>query len=199
VVLKQGLEKFPYFLYLDTGVSITNNPDDIFKYINEHGYFFIDSRPGHIIADRITDTVITQIIDKEFPEKKELILDANTWMQTAGVQGISRKILDNYVLPLYEYSKNLSLYLDDKTARLGYGAARHDQTLSSVLLTVKNLNSFQQGFIDLEINNEVKTIHCLHTLIEGTTHIFVSQSGINYEGGFIRFLKKEPLSRTKKE
>lgn len=191
VVLKQALEKFPYVLYLDAGVALLDNPADIFCCIEEQGYFFLKLRieEHHYIENRITQTVVEKVINQDFKEYKEMLLQEDTAMQVAGVQGVSRKIYDAYVLPLYEYSKNFELYYDDGSAKLGYGQARHDQTLSSILVHVNGFNMFSLGEISLKLKDRCATVYCNDVLSKESMQIFISQAGSLYKGGFKKYIQ----------
>lgn len=124
VAIKQAFEYFPYFLYIDAGKRITGPSDDIFHLIEEQGYFLLDVE--HEIAPMTTNTAREYFnIPKDCPFLKQNGLEA-------GIQGLSLKVYDEYVLPMYHLSYNIHLFEDDGTAPWGFGGARHDQTLFSI-------------------------------------------------------------------
>jgi len=123
VVIKQALEKFPYLMYLDSGCVVLKPLNNLFSYIQEHGYCLFNN------YGKISDHA-TQYVRNKF----KTYLDAPNI--TAGVQGLSRKAYDPYVLPMYELSKKLKNFQDDGTAPGGFGWARHDQTLFSILASM---------------------------------------------------------------
>lgn len=190
VVLKQALEKFPYALYLDAGMSVFGDLEDIFRYIETNGYFFLGFPGKHYIENRITQTVIKEVIDQDFMEYKDLLLQPDTPMQAANVQGVSRKIYQQYIYPLFEYSKRVNIYCDDGTAKLGYGQARHDQTLSSILIHVNKLDMYPFGAIDLKIGEDFIRVYCDEHLHKEGNHIYISQAGAHYNGGFRRYIQR---------
>lgn len=190
VVLKQASERFPYFLYLDAGVSILNDPQIIFDHINNEGYFFLSLENHHMLNIRMTKNVLDNVIDIYYPEYKKSLMSASTTFHGANVQGISQKIYQSYVIPLYNFSKNIEFYRDDGSASLGYGSARHDQTLSSILIHVNNFYKFPQGFITFPSDLN-KPIHChWDEIYDDQTIILLSQKGAVYKGGFRKYIKK---------
>lgn len=191
VVLKDALEKFPYVLYLDAGLGVLNNPAKLFEHISNEGYFFISLESFHSLNLRLTDTVLKKVIEPNFPDIKEMLLDSSTTFHAAGVQGVSRSVYANYVLPLYNYSKNLEIYLDDGTAKLGYGSARHDQTLSTIMMYKNNFKKFDLGFMHLYPYDSKSYIHCCCVdPIDKETIIYINQSVMFYRGGFTKYIKK---------
>lgn len=126
VIFYQALQLFDYFLYVDSGKRITGPCDLIFHHILEHGYFFLCC--GHDIRPMTTQYVIKKFgLDDE---GKNNILDK--WGLEAGNQGISKKIFNDYVKPLYELAHDLRNFEDDGSAPWGFGGSRHDQTLFSI-------------------------------------------------------------------
>lgn len=191
-ILKQALEKFPYVLYLDASVLVLNNLDHIFSYLKEKGYFFLRLRDDsfHYLENRITHTLIEQVIDCDFLEYKALLLQSDTQMQQASVQGVSKKIYNTYVLPLYKYSKRIELYCDDGTAKLGYGQARHDQTLSSILIHVNGFDMFPLGKIKLQLETQLVNVYCDDGSYREFPHIYLNRTPPIYKG-FKHFIQKK--------
>lgn len=127
VVFYHALKKFPYFLYLDSGIEVVAPVDNIFDEIGRDGYYLFDST--HLIYP-----VVTNYVRQLF----ELNRDENQWILeenciSAGIQGISRSLLDSYVMPMYQLASNIKNFEDDGSALWGYGFARHDQSLFSIL------------------------------------------------------------------
>lgn len=126
VAMKQALEYFPYFLYIDAGRKLIGPVDEIFLTIFEEGYFFLDT--GHTIRPTVTQKV-KDMLHLDMPQ--------NNWMLDelsidAGVQGISEDVYEDYIKPLYTLAHRLEYFEDDGTAPWGFGGARHDQTLFSI-------------------------------------------------------------------
>jgi|TARA_S200002703_G_scaffold153457_1_gene155070 hypothetical protein len=128
VVIKKSLEMFPYVLYMDSGTMLMNPANDLFDHIKENNYFVTDC--GHSIK-WMTPKYIINKLNLESDETK-WILDDDTLGIDAGFQGVSREMLDSYIMPLYEMSKEIQNFLDDGTCPDGLGTARHDQPLFSI-------------------------------------------------------------------
>lgn len=127
VVLYQALHLFPYVLYLDAGIQVIGQLDSVFKYIVKNGYYLFES--GDTIESNVTKHV-----------KKLFELDRPKWAFilnkkgiSSGIQGLSRCMLDSYVIPLYTLAHDIKNFEDDGSAPGGFGNARHDQTVSSII------------------------------------------------------------------
>lgn len=133
VVLKQASERFPYFFYVDSGISIKGPFDLLFAHLHETGSFLIDC--GHTI-DRMT----TKALREHFHLREK----QNTWILkqpgiSAGFQGISQDIKESYIEPMFKLSFDLSYFADDGSCPKGFGFARHDQALFSIQARRLNL------------------------------------------------------------
>lgn len=126
VVFYQALKLFPYFLYLDSGIEVSAPLDAIFDEIEQNGYYLFDC--SHLICPVITDHV-KRLFELDRNEN-QWILEENCI--SGGIQGISRSLVDSYVLPIYRLASEIRNFEDDGTATWGYGFARHDQTLFGV-------------------------------------------------------------------
>lgn len=130
VAIKQALEMYPYILYLDAGMRVLKPLDDMFKHIIQNDYFVVHA--GHNIVDRLTKKPLEDIIKKRSIEEQEMLLDKETLMHCGGIQGLSRNMLDSYILPIYKHAYNLEIFADDGSASKGFGSGRHDQTIFSI-------------------------------------------------------------------
>lgn len=157
VAMKQGLDMFPYLMYLDAGSLVLTSPDDLFRHIKQNGYFLIDVY--HNIVNRITYPVLDKIVSKLPKDDQDLVLHNNTWMIAGGVQGLSRSVYYNYIFPMYLLSSNLALFMDDQSAKMGFGSARHDQTLFSIFARVLKFNVNQEGWSNLTIDGKKVPFH----------------------------------------
>lgn len=126
VVIKQALEMFPYIYYLDAGLSLKCPADILFEYIKQNGCLFTNC--GHSIYDMYTQTA-QKAFSLNHPERSWIM---GNWGLSAGIQGLSRDMLHDYVLPIYELAKDINNFIDDGTAPGGFGYARHDQLLFSI-------------------------------------------------------------------
>ncbi len=180
VVIKQALDIFPYVLYADAGTTILGDLSPVFSYIRQQGYFFI--HVGHNIENRITNPVRAYVSAHYLPEQQQLLLAKDTMMIDAGLQGLSADALyDKYVRIVYEQASDLSLFMDDGSARLGFGAARHDQTLFSIRAHILGCQLFDHGWIPLVVDGKVVPIH-VHwdaSQVHESTLIYRSRRGIN--------------------
>jgi hypothetical protein len=140
VVIKQALDMFPYVLYLDAGLIVLHDVTPVFKYIQKEGFFARDE--FHNIAYTTTRYVM---------EKFHLLTQERSWVlfthsiHSAAV-GLSRKIYDSFVLPLYHMSKDIRYFQDDGSAPGGFGWARHDQTLFSIVARLLHFKTFESSF-----------------------------------------------------
>ncbi len=153
VAIKQALERYPYMLYLDAGCLVLKRLDTLFEYIKEHDYFLISN--NHTLREWTTKFVIEQFNLKD--PKRTWVLDS--LCMTAGVQGLTRNMIASYVLPMYEFAKDLRYFADDGTALNGFGGARHDQCVFTIQARLLGLKVFDQlckkgGVIPLKIGGK---------------------------------------------
>ena len=148
VVLEQALELFPYVLWLDSGTTILKPLDDLFKYIQQSGYFLC-TMGDEKFYNQFSHPIkwgTTEYVKKEFEllsSEKKWILDQEPLL--SGLIGISRKALKYLVEPLCKYAENLKLFEDHGTAPNGFGTARHDQTILSIFFLFKWFNYSYSG------------------------------------------------------
>ncbi|MBY0353315.1 hypothetical protein K2W90_03020 [Candidatus Babeliales bacterium] len=138
VVIKQALDMFDYVLYLDAGAVVLKPLDDVFRYIQEQGYFLLADQEWWIGDRNILFTIrahctkhVMDLFNLEDPTREYIAADSNLY---AAVQGISKvsKAYNEYLLPIYELAKDIKNFEDDGSGPLGFGWARHDQTLFSI-------------------------------------------------------------------
>jgi hypothetical protein len=137
VAIKQAMDLFEEFFYLDSGVSIQGPMDLLFKHLRTQGYFLIDC--GQEIRRMTTKKVI---------EEFKLNAPANQWVLnklgiSAGIQGLTRRYQSSYINPLYQLCFNLDCFKDDGTCPRGFGYSRHDQPLFSIQARLLGLNVFE--------------------------------------------------------
>lgn len=161
VVIKEALDLFPYVLYCDAGTTILKPLDTLFDYIQEKGYFLLSC--SHNIncnvPNRITKNVLDEIVATFNHDQQEMILSDTTYMIDAGIQGLSREMLNDYVLPIYKYAQDINLFKDDGTAIFGLGGGRHDQTLYTIQAYILDLTIHQEGFMELDTAHGTSKIH----------------------------------------
>ena len=183
VIIKDALDRCPYVLYLDAGTTILKPLNDLFKHIVQNGYLLFDC--GHSIKWMTTEYLINKL---------DLNSDTNKWILEddvfgidAGFQGVSRSLYDSYVIPMYEFTKDIKNFTDDGTCPDGWGTGRHDQTLYSILARQLHLdinyhdNSTKDCYLTLD--NEKVHFHITHTKnkITDLTTIFRSRWNIDYD------------------
>lgn len=167
VVLKQALELYPYALWVDSGTTILQPLDDLFKYIQQSGYFLCtmgDEKFYNQISHPIkwgTTEYAKKYFNLMSPEKK-WILDQEPLL--SGTIGVSRKAMDYFVKPLYELSRHLRLFEDDGSTPNGFGTGRHDQTVLSIYaymngLTIHHEDYTQQVPIYLTVEGQPKEFY----------------------------------------
>jgi hypothetical protein len=182
VVLKSALDECPYVLYADAGTTILAPINDLFNHIVQNGYILFDC--GHSIKQMTTKYVIDNL--HLMSDENIHILDDTTFGIDAGFQGVSRKIYEDYILPVYELTKDIRYFIDDMTCPGGYGYARQDQTLFSIFARKLNLSveyhDNSEHECNLTIDGKKRKFHITHTpsLITPNTSIFRSRWNIQY-------------------
>lgn len=136
VILKQALDMFPSVIYIDAGISVTEPMTNLYKYLEQYGYFLIDC--GHNIRQMTVKNVI-EFFELNKPENV-WILDAPG--AAAGFIGLTRELLDPIVLPLYNLAHDIHYFADDGTGSFGFGWGRPEQSILSILAHISRLNIF---------------------------------------------------------
>ncbi|MGC2310860.1 MAG: hypothetical protein WA432_04525 [Candidatus Babeliaceae bacterium] len=133
VIIKQALDMFPYVLYMDAGISVVGPLDDLFEHLQQVGYLFVDC--NYLIKARITRPVIN-LFNLFTPQKNYIV---NRLGISAGFQGVTHHLYEPYVMPMYNIVKNnFECFIDDGSAPGGFGEARHDQMIASVMVNLLN-------------------------------------------------------------
>lgn len=160
VAIKQTLDIFPYCLYIDAGALILRSPSTLFDHIREHGYFLMEVH-DHDIEENMTQLVRNKLVSQLDPVKQSIVMSPDTRTIAAGLQGMSRSqhVYTNYVLPMYELSRDLELFKDDGSAPLGFGGARHDQTVFAIMAYVCNLTIHPVGWMNLSAGGNSTRFH----------------------------------------
>ena len=183
VLIKDSLDHQPYTLYLDAGTTTLKPLNDLFKHINQNDYLLFDC--GHSIKWMTTKYLIDKL-DLE-SENNKFLLDENTFGIDAGFMGISKNLYKDFVLPMYEYSKDIKNFIDDGTCPNGWGTGRHDQTLFSILARQLGLDLIyhdnKENLCYLILDENKVDFHITHTKqwITDKTTIFRSRWNIDYQ------------------
>ena len=193
VIFKQSLEMFPYVLYMDSGTTVLKSLDDLFEQIDTNGYFLLSCTKdsNNNVPHRLTQNVIKAVLPTRLKAEQAVAFDQDTYMIDGGLQGLSRRIYSSYVLPLYEYAHNKELFKDDGTAPLGYGEARHDQTLCTLLAYWLNLKIHDEGnfSLDLKENSKEMRIDWQRSEINTKTIIYRSRADYMFKGGQTHYVR----------
>lgn len=175
VIIKQALDLYEEVLYIDAGTVLLKPIDNIFKHINQNGYLFFDC--GHSIKWMTTKSIIEKF--ELQGEKNKWLLNEDTLGVDAGLQGISRKVYNEYVVPMYELSKDINNFVDDGSCPNGWGTGRHDQTLFSILAQKLKYKILKHGSETCYLNVDGKPvlIHVVHLPqhLKSETDIFRSR------------------------
>ena len=187
VVIKQALEMFPYVLWIDAGHTVRHSLENVFEHIIQNDYFFVTTTVD--IAWMTTKHII-----------RKLHLDARVLKQTglnSNLIGVTRNVLQTYILPIYELTKDLNNFKDDGTTPNGFGTGRHDQTIFSIFARLQGLDILLQDHCDgnmteLTIENKMVPVHITWAAkqVVDKTIIYHSRgdlSQLDYYKSFIRF------------
>ena len=183
VLIKDSLDYYDYVLYLDAGTTICKPLNNLFKHVKQNGYLLFDC--GHSIKWMTTKYLIDKL-DLE-SEKNKFILDDKTFGIDAGFMGVSKSLYNNFILPMYEYSKDIKNFTDDGTCPEGWGTGRHDQTLFSILARKLKLeiiyhnDTENPAYLIVDGNKLDFDITHNHKLVTNKTTIFRSRWTIDYK------------------
>ena len=133
VILKQALDMYPIVLYFDASIEFYKPLDLFFDHIRENGYLFVES------TSSIKSMSTKSIFEKFQLDQPPRSLFVNKKGLEAAFQGLTREMYNKYVYPVYELAKDIKNFEDDGTAPGGFGFARHDQTLFSILAKILDL------------------------------------------------------------
>lgn len=191
VVMKQALELFPYILYADAGTTILRPLDDLFEHINEHGYFLLSCTHNDVcsLAGRMTKTVQERIVNKLSSREQAII--AQAYSIDAGLQGLTRKMIDSYVMPMYKLTYDIDLFADDGTSRYGFGGGRHDQTLFTIYAHLLGLSINAEGASSLFVKGREIPIHTHWNGADilDSSIIYRSRHDLHFRGGMTQYIK----------
>ncbi len=153
VILKQALDMFPVILYMDASTIVKNSLEPFFAHIHQNGYLLISC--GHDGREMTTQTIIKKF-QLDLPERAWILHEKGI---EAGFQGLSRKVYQNYVYPMYELARDIKNFEDDGSAPSGFGHARHDQTLFNIYARLLKLDVKQRDRFELNISGKSLSIH----------------------------------------
>lgn len=181
VVIKQALEMFPYVLYLDGGCVVMRPSDDIFRYLIKKNYFLIRDQEW-FVGGRSRLFTIGEMCVQPAQNALQLNTPERSWILdqpgiVAGVQGHTRHMLKEYVLPIYELTKDMKHFADNGSAQLGFGSGRHDQSVFSGYARILGLDLIVPGQeVELHVDDFSCKIH-VGDFIGHNPHIFYNCKG----------------------
>ena len=188
VVIKDSLERFPYVLWLDAGLTIMRPLNTVFDHIIEHGYFFVDS-----------DDWIRLMTKKSILEKFNVMSDSKRWILneqglTTNIMGISKdRLYDNFIVPVYEMAADITHFEDDGSCLEGFGRLRPEQSIYSIIACNLGLRVFKKPNISLRVNGRLIPIVITtksHFNVNDPATILNTRSSIphlNYFKSYIRY------------
>lgn len=144
VAIRQALDLYPYVLWIDAGSTVLRPLNILFKHIQQNKYFLCTIGMPGTKYSRI-GWGATQYVKDKFglnEADKKWILSQDSVM--GGVIGVSREGKDLFLEPMCELAKELRPFEDDGTSEDGFGGARHDQPLLSIISYLNKLTIFKQ-------------------------------------------------------
>ncbi len=182
VVMKQALDMFPHFLYIDAGIAVLKPLNDLFSYIKQNGYFLItagdkfENGYAHNIKWQSTKYILNKF---NINEKNSWVLHQENIL--AGLMGAARSVKNTLILPFYEFSKDLRNFEDDGTTPDGFGTARHDQSILNLLAYTKGFKILRQDatqkspmFLSIDRNEIPFYVTWDFNSVSDLTHLYIS-------------------------
>lgn len=200
VIIKQALEMFDNVLWIDAGNVVLKPLDNLFKYIQQNGYFLTTignseykDKSYKISTKWQTTQYLINKFDLNAPTKRWILSQEPI---NASLIGVARKSINDFIMPLYDLSKDLRNFQDDGTTPEGFGTARHDQSLLTILgylngLKILTLDCTQKSPIYLNIDKEeipyYQTYHSDY--VSDKTDIFCSRFDSRFNNAFAKFIQ----------
>lgn len=132
VLIKQAFDLFGFdsiILYIDAGTTILNDLSVLFAHLEDHGYFFHNGSPWDL--NRETTNFVKNFFDLHNPSRIWLLDPAIKGLE-AGFMGLTNRVYETFVRPMYELTKDLRYFADDGSCLGGFGNSRHDIPLFSL-------------------------------------------------------------------
>lgn len=191
VAIKQALERFPYVFWLDAGSTVLKPLDDLFKYIQQHGYFL--GSVGGDAPKNVGWCITPYVVNKFCLTSPEYSWILNQECVMASFMGVSKPHLDKFILPLYELAKDLRNFKSD-SINPGSISGGHDQPLLSILAYSQNLKVFKFDYTQVHPmmlkvdDNEIpfNITYLAHHITE-KTYIFHSRDVVGNDGFYINW------------
>jgi len=128
VAIKQALDMHETVFWIDAGVTILRSLEPIFRHTTLTGYFLLGVSEIGLWLNQYPKQIL-QVTKEEL----------ETVGINAAMQCLNHKYYNTYVLPAYECSKDMNMFIDDGTAFGGVLCGRHDQSLFGVFAARNNM------------------------------------------------------------
>lgn len=200
VIIKQSLDMFDNVLWIDAGNVVLKPIDHLFKHIQQNGYFLTTIGNSEFKNKQYKISTQWQTT-KYLINKFDLNASTKKWILSqepinATLIGVSKKYINDFIMPLYDLSKDLINYQDDGTTPEGFGTARHDQSLLTILgylngLKISRLDYTQNSPIYLDIDkNQVPYYQTYDpNYVSDKTEIYCSRFDSRYNNAFQSFIQ----------
>lgn len=184
VIIKQAFDLFPdnpTVFWIDAGTTILKSLTHLFEYVEEKGYFF------HNGCDWVINKETTNFVKEAF----NLHSPENAWIKSspgmeAGFMGVTKKVYDQFILPMYLLSYDLRYFADDGSCPQGFGYCRHDQALFSLFALSNTMTIFHhyaalKEMIYLEVKGEKVPFHiaCVPEARIDETNVYRARFDVN--------------------
>jgi len=142
VAVKQALEMYPYFLWLDAGSTVFGSIRILFDHIREKGYFLHNGSGWSLRKQLCSYPARTFELHRK---DRRWILGPKILGIESGVMGLTPAVRERLVLPVYEAAADLNNFIDDGTSGGGRGTGRHDQAVIAVQARIAELYIHQHS------------------------------------------------------
>lgn len=184
VCIKQALDAYPYVLWIDAGTTVLKNLSHLFTHIKNNKYFLVtigdeysNGELAHPIKRGLT-TYVQEIFCLDTQDPQDI---SHLECIMAGIIGVHKDALDLFIVPLYEFAHDIRYFQDDGTSSAGFGSARPEQTLLSILTYMQGLKFFKQDYTQKKpifLNNQAFHITWNLQYVDNKTHIFSSRHNL---------------------
>lgn len=198
VCIKQALEIYPYVLWLDAGTTILRDLSHLFAYIKNNHYLLITIGDEYI-NDKLAHPIkqgLTKFVQEMFCLNTQDPHDISHLECIGSLIGVHKEASDLFLLTWYEFAKNIKYFQDDGTTPDGFGTARHDQIILSILTYILGLQFFKQDYTQKKpilLNNQAFYITWNRKYVDSKTHIFNSRQNLFKEAMHKEALKMKDV------
>lgn len=200
VAIKQAFDSFGQeatLFWIDAGTTICKDLRSLFAYTQQEGYFFHNGSPWPL--NKETTQFVKNAFNLESPERMWMLADTQQGLE-AGLMGVTKRIYQTVVMPMYELTKDLRYFADDGSCPGGFGNSRHDISLYSILAFLHGYKIYQhwqqpKESFNLSIAGNQIPFHIACNPEDRTpdTHIYCARFDVNPSAysSYIHFKKKK--------